>query len=182
MKQLKFRLAMFALMTLSALTSCNSNTKTASLDDYDIVEVGVKENVAIERYSLVTMGFLFKGATIEINEASVYEGLNPFFFKGNNCLTKEESILFADKYSYSHYTTDELYQTSEGYFSYCKRSKSSKTKFSFKEDSIEDNKRYFAGGVSDVMEYTLTPKDPTKPTITIYGCTTPITITLVTAY
>ncbi len=171
-------LAVLAPIVFSA-TSCGEEKTAGTLDNYDIVEVGKKENIPVAQVGFVIATDAFESYGQE--EGYAYDDPDSFIFVGKNALSKKESELFAKKYSYTVDLEDEVASFNvnfDKYSTYCKRSKRGIDAFSFKVNQELGTKCYL-GFVADVMEYKLTPKDATKGDITIYGFAGPLILTLI---
>ncbi len=180
MKKQSLLASLAALTTIGfALTSCGEEKSTASLDDYDIVEVGKKEDVSVAQVSPIFVTSCFE--TYSQDGGYRYENPDSFIFVGTNVLNKKESELFAKKYSYTVDLEDEVASFNVGYdkySTYCKKTNRDSMSFNFKIDQGLGNSCYL-GYVTDVIEYKLTPKDSTKGDITIYGFAGPLILTLI---
>ncbi len=167
---------LMTLVTISvvatSLASCQEEkAKTASLDNYTIIETGKRQNVVVARVGLTICTTIFSAYGQE--NVCGYSFPNSFIFAGKNILTKEESKLFAEKYNYTTYLEDEIsdadtYSSRNIYSTYCMREERSMAGLRCKIDSDKGSSCCLCL-TCDVMEYTLTPKDTSKPDITIYG-------------
>lgn len=87
-----------SLLSTCSITSCQ-NENQESIDQYEIAEVGTKEDQIIKYESIP---FIIE--TVDTNKLYVYDGTfvgTPILFQGKNYFTKKQTELFAKKYSYT---------------------------------------------------------------------------------
>ncbi len=156
-------LAIFPLMA----TSCQK--VSPSLDNYEIEEVGTKEKQVIKYLTAPFSIDVFDGY-ITISDHESYPA-NAFFFKSSSAhLSYDESILFAEKYSYNTDLVDVMSICTGTAFASYTRTNTIETSVSFKISNKDElSGRYVVALTADVKEYSVTSKTNKDFKATIYG-------------
>ncbi len=174
MKKRLFLMGGAVLLSVCGMASCQSENQE-SIDQYEITEIGKKENQIVKYESAPFMIEGFDTSKLVVENATFIG--TPILFEGKNRFTKKQTELFADKYSYSVADLQDEASTCIGtnYHYYNKVDSSFTFTLSLAHPENYSGRCAFVS-TGEFTDYLVKPKDTSKESFTIHAVTGPVSL------